>query len=132
MADHGTKARYTKTKYAPGCRCKPCTAANAAYYREYSKRNPGYAAAASRKRYKRRRQLIDRLKAVPCMDCHEYYPPYVMDFDHRPDTVKEFGIGEKIATYSEKRILEEAEKCDCANCHRMRTFARLKAQQANN
>jgi len=33
--DHGTRARYGK-----GCRCDPCKAANAAYSREWTARNP--------------------------------------------------------------------------------------------
>jgi len=53
-----------------------------------------------------------------------------MDFDHRPDTVKKFNI-----SGSEMRNLEdvvnEMSKCDviCSNCHRVRTFKRIKDKQ---
>lgn len=68
---------------------------------------------------------IAEVKSVPCMDCGDVFPFYCMDFDHRPDEVKEFAIG---ASYALSRVRLEAEiaKCDiiCSNCHRIRTFER--------
>ena len=69
-------------------------------------------------------ERINQLKAVPCIDCGQYYPPEAMDFDHV--------WGEKIATISQLRsapwdkALAEIAKCElvCANCHRIRTQAR--------
>lgn len=73
------------------------------------------------------RETIINLKDVPCKDCWQKYPWYVMDFDHLPGFEKKFNLS--IATskwYSVKKILEEAKKCDivCSNCHRVRTFTR--------
>jgi hypothetical protein len=71
------------------------------------------------------RDLIRQVKSAPCMDCGETYPWYVMDFDHVRGE-KSFNIG---AAHSRgiRRIRLEIDKCDvvCANCHRLRTHARL-------
>lgn len=61
------------------------------------------------------------LKNVPCADCGNRYPHYVMDFDHQED--KKFQLGDAIGRYSVARIREEVAKCEvvCSNCHRIRT-----------
>ncbi len=61
-----------------------------------------------------------------CMDCGEFYPAYVMDFDHRDATIKVSNVA-KLLGYGLKRVKEEIEKCDlvCANCHRVRTHKRI-------
>lgn len=73
---------------------------------------------------------IDALKKSPCLDCGKVYPPQAMDFDH----VR----GEKVLSIAQMRaaawgrVLLELAKCDlvCANCHRIRTRARIpKAQE---
>ena len=69
------------------------------------------------------------------MDCKIEYPPWVMQYDHRPDEVKEFNLckvgksAEKITTL---QILEEIKKCDvvCANCHMHRTLIRQIGNEA--
>lgn len=63
------------------------------------------------------------LKDKPCTDCKTRYPHYVLDFDHRPGTVKAGVVGRMWSGPREK-LLEEVAKCDlvCANCHRIRTF----------
>ena len=61
------------------------------------------------------------------MDCGVKYPPYVMDFDHRPGEKKSYHIGVMVnRRFTKKRIQEEIDKCDvvCANCHRVRTATR--------
>jgi hypothetical protein len=69
------------------------------------------------------REIVNRIKDVPCMDCGNTFPPYVMDFDHRGDKV------DNVSRLSNNRvsiarIMEEIAKCDivCANCHRIRTY----------
>lgn len=82
----------------------------AEYHRRYGK---------SRKEFLR--QYIIEKKSVPCVDCGERYPSYVMDFDHvRGD--KKFNLSKGKKT-SVKTIDAELEKCDvvCSNCHRERT-----------
>lgn len=71
----------------------------------------------------RNRRLLEAAKNVPCMDCGERYPPFVMDLDHvRGD--KQDNVSLMAGTgASEAAIMEEIAKCDvvCANCHRERT-----------
>lgn len=72
--------------------------------------------------------LVRESKQVPCADCGESYPSYVMDFDHRGD--KAFNVGawsRHVNTVNAVRA--EIDKCDivCANCHRERTFGQKSA-----
>ena len=70
--------------------------------------------------------MIVEAKSVPCVDCENSYPYYVMDMDHVRG-VKQFQLS--VAANKRKAlptIQEEIAKCDvvCANCHRERTFSR--------
>lgn len=78
-------------------------------------------------RLKVNREITNSAKDVPCMDCGVKYPPYVMDFDHRDSTKKEFNVAQ-IRAGSPDRLHAEIAKCDvvCSNCHRIRTHNRLK------
>ena len=72
----------------------------------------------------RRREFIDKLKDVPCVDCRVKYPSYVMDFDHvRGKKIVNVARMATSTTYSFQKILDEVAKCDvvCSNCHRERT-----------
>ena len=66
----------------------------------------------------------------PCMDCKEFYPYYVMDFDHVRGK-KHKNVMELIPTLSKKKIDEEIAKCEivCSNCHRIRTHMRKMAKK---
>ena len=86
----------------------------------------------SRKVSDRRAVLVAALKDRPCSDCVVKYPRPVMEFDHRDPSTKDRrfgGPGGMAARTSVAVFLAEVEKCDvvCANCHRMRTWARLQA-----
>ena len=74
----------------------------------------------------RNSELIKRLKeSTPCADCGQYFPSYVMDFDHLKD--KGFGIARyRSKCVSEKTLKSEMAKCEivCSNCHRVRTHKR--------
>lgn len=72
------------------------------------------------------RAWVDEQKSVPCMDCEENYPPYVMDMDHRDPKTKVANINDLIKQGSWKKLKQEVEKCDvvCSNCHRERTHQR--------
>jgi hypothetical protein len=73
------------------------------------------------------RATLDEAKNKPCADCGDCYPPYVMDFDHKPGNRKNFGLANAIAYHKSLiEIQEEITKCDivCANCHRERTHQR--------
>lgn len=81
-----------------------------------------------RRRKKEIRDYIENLKSTTsCMDCNEFYPFYVMHFDHRPGERKVFNLAEAAAKGLGQESLEnEIKKCDivCANCHAERTFQR--------
>ena len=65
-------------------------------------------------------------KSTPCKDCGNYYPYYVMDFDHRDAKNKDFCVASK-RNWGRKKLFREIAKCDvvCSNCHRERTHKRL-------
>lgn len=88
-----------------------------------------YRAVKARK--KRLCEEVDKIKSIPCTDCKQIYPPYVMDFDHR-DSKQKIGGLSKMARQgiSKEKILLEITKCDvvCSNCHRIRTHNRRIAQ----
>ena len=88
-------------------------------------------ARCNRARALRHLKAVDAAKSVPCADCNIAYPPYVMDFDHRPGSSKSFTIGANtFGGVSMARLEAEMSKCDvvCANCHRIRTYERRKAK----
>ncbi len=104
-----TQHPHNRTGYLSfGCRCPVCKEAAAAYQREFRERA---------------RARINALKDRPCDDCGESFPPYVMDFDHRPGEIKSFSLNKAWAR-SWGKVQAEIAKCDlvCANCHRERTF----------
>jgi hypothetical protein len=74
---------------------------------------------------KRKRQIIQEAKNVPCVDCKVKYPYYVMDLDHLPQHEKKFGLS-NYPRYTIAQIAEEIAKCEavCSNCHRIRTYER--------
>ncbi len=82
--------------------------------------------AAAKARRSRVRALLNALKSVPCADCGNTFPPYVMDFDHlRDKKSKKSAVGlMAMQEHSMKVILEEIAKCEvvCSNCHRIRTY----------
>jgi hypothetical protein len=72
------------------------------------------------------RAELRRLKDRPCKDCGGIFPYYVMEFDHvRGKKLHDVG---HMRRHTPGRIRAEAAKCDlvCSNCHRIRTFKRMK------
>lgn len=72
--------------------------------------------------------FIHSKKNKACSDCGDHFHPVAMQFDHVRGE-KEFGIAESTRLELDVvRIEREIEKCElvCANCHSMRTYARLK------
>lgn len=63
---------------------------------------------------------------VGCVDCGVKYPYYVLQFDHRPGTVKIDNVSRLISNASWEQVLTEIEKCDivCGNCHTIREHNR--------
>lgn len=101
-----------------------------AHKRYYSKNLEKYL----EKNLKRKMMLlafINSLKDKPCYDCGVSYPPYVMDFDHKNENDKIDSLARLARNgFSKEKLLIEVEKCDlvCANCHRERTYKRLKVK----
>jgi hypothetical protein len=92
-----------------------------------------YKVVGERAKYHRNRsthkktQFLAELKDRPCLDCGGKFPPECMDFDHVRGE-KLFGVGTGV-TKGYATILAEIEKCEivCANCHRIRTKSRRRA-----
>ena len=61
-----------------------------------------------------------------CVDCGRQFLPEVMQWDHRPGTVKLFEMSAAYAPWTREEVLAEVAKCDlvCTNCHIIRTFKR--------
>lgn len=104
--------------------CKACRCAH--QKARYEANKPAHRATIAA-RQQSLSDFIDTFKLAPCLDCGESYPPYVMDFDHRPGEVKLFAISKmRNQGQSKEKIVAEIAKCDlvCSNCHRERTFQR--------
>lgn len=80
-----------------------------------------------------KRAFLISAKNVPCADCGQIYPPYVMDFDHQEPKEKTKEVSYMFTrNWSLDKIRNESEKCEvvCANCHRIRTYAKRYAKVA--
>lgn len=104
-----------------------CIECMKAYRREHYYGNKEPYIARAKKQRNEVRSLVRKIKeSNPCVDCGNFYPFYVMDFDH-------LGIEEKLAgvnmltSFGVKKVLAEIDKCElvCSNCHRGRTWHRL-------
>ncbi|MDP9274709.1 MAG: hypothetical protein M3O99_03830 [Chloroflexota bacterium] len=71
-----------------------------------------------RERWRAHAKLLEQLRDVPCTDCGIRYPSYVMQFDHRDSSQKDYTVTRMIGRAGRAKILEEVAKCDivCANC----------------
>ncbi len=80
--------------------------------------------------YNRVREIIEKAKNKPCIDCNIKYPHYVMDFDHIKGN-KLINVGR---TRSTLKTLKEIKKCEvvCSNCHRIRTWKNKKRKRISN
>jgi len=97
------------------------------YMRQHYQKNKANYRKNNEIKKERLKAKLRELKDLPCMDCGECYPHYVMDFDHRPGTQKLCKPSDLVTLGSWRVFYEEIAKCDlvCANCHRERTFQRL-------
>ncbi len=96
-------------------------------------RHPEAVYDSSVRRRERLRAYVWKFKDVPCADCGQRYPHYVMDFDHLPGAEKLFGIAYYVASRPRQNLKElavEIAKCEvvCANCHRIRSHIRRAAE----
>lgn len=92
--------------------------------------------AYRRNRDRLSKEKLEKLKAsTPCADCNQYFPHYVMDFDHVPERgEKKRCVSQYIGSRSvdTPSVASEIAKCDlvCANCHKIRTH--IRGQQRKN
>ena len=81
-----------------------------------------------KERERENKEYIKNLKDVPCKDCGNRYPIYVMDFHHISPRDESLTIGKSLVNemkgWGRKRIDEEIDKCVvlCSNCHRIRHY----------
>jgi len=104
--------------------CKFCIIAR---NKEWQRNNPERYAESKKQANKRRTAEFQEYKeAHPCMDCGNYWPYYVMQFDHRPGEVKFMDVSQMVLRYPAEAVWTEIAKCDlvCANCHFIRTHNR--------
>lgn len=102
--------------------------ATAKHYSE----NKEYYRARNKRRVEEFREIAKAAKNVPCADCQQSYPTWVMQFDHLRD--KEYTIAALARFPSKERLLAEIAKCEvvCANCHAERTHQRRVDKQQDN
>jgi len=99
-------------------RCAECT--RELQKNHYKNNKKEYKKKLKEKRKRFRNWTIDLKKKLKCEKCGDKRF-YVLDFHHRNENEKVFGICAGVSRgFSKKRILEEIKKCDilCANCHR--------------
>jgi formate-dependent nitrite reductase cytochrome c552 subunit len=78
-----------------------------------------YAREYGKKQRDKIKEFIRQVKNVPCADCHNRFPHYIMQFHHLDPATKEFDIYSGGGRHSIKKLKAEIEKCVivCANCH---------------
>lgn len=106
-----------------------CRLCQRAWYKNYYDDVPKERERLLLKNKETRNKIRDKIKRIkeetPCTDCGNYFPYFVMDFDHQRN--KKFTISNSIYSKSWSEIEKEIEKCElvCANCHRIRTHSPL-------
>ncbi len=112
-----------KTKGTKRSDCKECFAKLVAVH--YQNNKEKYKEAFKKTRKRSQQFIYDLKEKIPCTDCGNYYPHYIMDYDHIDASTKKEKVS-TLARCSKKTALEEIAKCElvCANCHRERTHQR--------
>ncbi len=98
----------------------------------YHENRQYYIEKAYKKRESLRKYVYELKDKTPCADCGVRYPHYVTDFDHIGEIEKIDTISRLINSGSYKKVTAEIEKCElvCSNCHRVRTYNRLKIKSS--
>ncbi len=99
-------------------RCKSCR-------RQYYQKTKVERALTQRRSREKKIKMLRESKDVPCVDCDQRYPYYVMDFDHISGE-KNSVVSRIVVEGSIKALAREILKCEvvCSNCHRIRTHKR--------
>ncbi len=100
------------------------------YQKEYYQKNKDKYYDYNVKSRNPRKELLEKIKSVPCMDCGISYPTYIMDLDHRDPSTKKSNVSRLVRQGAWDDFIAEIEKCDviCANCHRERTYGKFRPQ----
>jgi hypothetical protein len=116
--------RSSRRKDGLQTECRKCQAGrHKTYYQDNKSRFREDSDAYRRKI----RAFIAEAKSVPCSDCNNSYPSWVMDLDHLPGMDKLFNVGTATSKgFGLAKVQAEIAKCEvvCANCHRQRTHDR--------
>jgi hypothetical protein len=70
------------------------------------------------------KEWMDDIKSkTPCADCKLKWPPYVMQWDHLPGSVKVANVSDLARRGAKTAAMTEMKKCElvCGNCHAIRT-----------
>jgi hypothetical protein len=123
---YGGNGKQYRRNICSRCRSKKINSTRQDYRREYNIKNKDKRVARKRELTNIAYHTINGIKlSNPCGDCGNYFCYEVMDFDHIRD--KNTTIARMMSSaYKIETIILEIEKCDlvCANCHRIRTYAR--------
>lgn len=94
--------------------------------RHYEKNKDRYIRQAKETKKALKQYVRDLKEQSPCIDCQQYYPYYVMQYDHT-ELNKEMSISRLVLRGSKPKVIKEIEKCElvCANCHAKRTYKRI-------
>lgn len=93
--------------------------------KHYENNKDQYINRAKASKAEKRKYVQDLKEASPCVVCGEFYPYYVMQYDHIGSD-KVSGVSALLNT-GWKKLLDEIAKCElvCANCHAARTWQRM-------
>ena len=126
-----TKCNHDKPEqlFYPGRskHCKLCRNRDSTRWRQLNRNKSRLHSAKSQSNKRlQRKQIIDNIKDVPCLDCGVKYPSYVMHFDRVPERGEKIKDIAGMLTFKEKTLMREVDKCDivCANCLAERTHQR--------
>lgn len=106
-----------------------CRSCQRAWYKDYYHNVPKEKERLLKKNAEIRLILRNKIQEIkesnPCADCGNYFPYYVMDFDHQRD--KQYSVANMVSLGSWELIEKEILKCElvCSNCHRIRTHSPL-------
>ena len=102
--------------------------ANAQRRAKYAKDKTPFLIQSRKNRFKLK-EFVWLQKNKPCIDCGQTFPPYVMHYDHKDPSQKEFTVSKMYQSCNSlEKIKKEIAKCDvvCANCHAIRTYEQNK------
>ena len=121
--------RLSRAKDGRQPSCRECNRKWHAANREHH--NALIHARNKRLRSEKRRLMFEYLSIHPCVDCGES-DPLVLEFDHVRGR-KRLNVSDLLnRDYPWSTVLREIEKCEvvCANCHRRRTYGRLRTYRS--